>query len=75
MNRICKKFCGGFNFVVFMDDKDPRNLLHFLLTNIDGETNNMMYAVGVYMSGNILDFLNSMHNILRVTHVLSMALF
>ena len=75
MNRICKKFRGGFNFVVFMDDKDPRNLLHFLLTSIDGETNNMMYAVGVYMSGNILDFLNSMHNILRVTHVLSMALF
>ena len=42
--RIRKKFCGGFNFVVFVDDKDPRilfhkkgydprNLLHFLLTN------------------------------------------
>ena len=42
--RIHKKIRGGFNFVVFVDDKDPqiffhkkgydpRNLLHFLLTS------------------------------------------
>ena len=41
--RMRKKIRGGFNFVVFMDNKDPRifftkkgyksrNLLHFLLT-------------------------------------------
>ena len=38
---------------------NPRNLLHFLLTSIDGETNNMTHAVSTYTSGGILVFLNS----------------
>ena len=40
---------------------NPRNLLHFLLTSIDGETNNMMHAVSAYTSGGTytIVFLNS----------------
>ena len=53
---------------------NPQNILHFLLTSIDGETNNMMHAVSAYMSGVILVFLNSTHVILSVALVLSMAL-
>ena len=47
--------------MVFVNDKDPRNffikatnpwnLLHFLLTSIDGETNSMMHVLSSYMSG------------------------
>ena len=37
---------------------NSQNLLHFLLTSIDGEANNMMYAMSSYTcGGSYTDFL------------------
>ena len=39
---------------------NPQDLLHFLLTSIDSDANNMrMHAVSAYTSADILVFLNS----------------
>ena len=58
--RIRKKFRGGFNFVVFMDDKDPRiffikkamihEMYYTFYLQVGGETNNIMRTVSAHLS-------------------------
>ena len=58
--RIRKNFRGGFNFVVFVDDKDPRiffikkamihEIYYTFYLQVGGETNNIMHTVSARLS-------------------------
>ena len=55
-----KKIHGGFNFVVFVDDKDPRiffikkamihEIYYTFYLQVGGETNNIMHTVSARLS-------------------------